>query len=236
MKCENNTHDNNKILDKRYDVDFLTKMSLKELEPYGEYVREIHGKITATEINPDLIEKEPEQVGHINARLIQTGRIVNDGASLFVVYDSFDQYFHDIYGELFDPENDEFTETLQRQFKELGSDSSILLIDDVEVFPSYRGKKIGLAAVHRLIDVFGAWDCLVIIPIYPPQFHTYSNDSVWKKKMRADLFAKDEEAARAKLEQYWSILGFQRVWDSRYICALCTNNKYPSLQEVYPDF
>ena len=72
MKCENNTHDNNKILDKRCDVDFLTRMSLKELEPYGEYVREIHGKITATEINPDLIEKEPEQVGHINARLIQT--------------------------------------------------------------------------------------------------------------------------------------------------------------------
>ena len=236
MKCENNIHENNEIPDKRYDVDFMTRKSFGRLEPYDEYVLEIHGNITLTEINPDLIEKDPEQVGHINARLIQTGRIVNDGASLFVVYDSFDQYFHDIYGELFDPENDEFTETLQRQFKELGSDSSILLIDDVEVFPAYRGKRIGLAAAHRLIDVFGAWDCLVIIPIYPPQFHVYSNDSVWKKKMQADLFAKDEEAARAKLEQYWSVLGFQRVWDSRYICALCTNNKHPSLQEVYPDF
>lgn len=236
MTNDDDTDHDNELFSKRYDVDFMTRKSLGHLEPYDEYVLEIHGNITLTEINPDLIEKDSEQVGHINARLIQTGRVVNDGASLFVVYDSFDQYFHDIYGELFDPENDEFTETLQRQFKELGSDSSILLIDDVEVLPAFRGKRVGLGAMHRIIDVFGAWDCLVIIPIYPPQFHAYHKNADWNRKMQSDLFTKDEEAARAKLEQYWSILGFQRVWDSRYICALCTNNKYPSLQEVYPDF
>jgi len=234
MTNGDNTVQDSELFSKRYNVDFLTRKSLGHLEPYDEYVLEIHGNITLTEINPDLIEKDPEQVGHINARLIQTGRIVNDGESIFDVYDSFDQYFHEIYGELFDSDNEEFTETIQRQFKDLGSDSSVLLIDDVEVLPVYRGKRVGLGAMHRIIDVFGAWDCLVIIPIYPPQFHACLKDADWKKKMRTDLFTKDEETARAKLEQYWANLGFEQIWDSRYRCALCTNNKFPAIQEVCP--
>jgi len=102
--------------------------------------------------------------------------------------------------------------------------------------PVSRGKKLGLASVHRLIDAFGAGNCLAIIPIYPPQFHEYLDDIEWKKKMSVDLFSKDEETARAKLERYWGKLGFERIWDSRYLCALCTNNTYPSLQDVCPDF
>jgi len=193
MTNNNNTADRTRLSEVRYDVDFQIRKRLSQADLYDEYVLEIHGNITYRQIDPD-IEQDSQDIGCINARLIQMGRIINDGANILELYDSFDQYLHDIYGELFDVENDEFTETLQRQFKELGSDSNVLLIDDVEVFPAYRGKRIGLAAAHRLIDVFGAWDCLVVIPIYPPQFHVYSNDSAWKKKMRANLFAKDEEA------------------------------------------
>ncbi|OQY03017.1 MAG: hypothetical protein B6I25_08615, partial [Planctomycetales bacterium 4572_13] len=217
---------------KRYDVDFQVKKCLAELELYDEYVLEIHGKITATEIT----EETSQHVGHINARLIQMGRIMNDGESVFELYDSFDQYFHEIYGELFDPGSDDFTETLQHQFKELGAGSNVLLIDDVEILPSYRGKRIALAAVHRTIDVFGPYDCLVIIPIYPPQFGEHRDNAEWKKKMLTDSFVKNGEDARAKLEQYWCLLGFERIWDSRYICALCTNNKYPPLEDVCPEF
>ena len=57
-----------------------------------------------------------------------------------------------------------------------------------------------------------------------------------EEKNAGGTFVKDEEAATAKLEKYWSILGFKLIWDSRYICALCTNNKYPSAQEMCPDF
>lgn len=235
MTNNKNTADHNRSSEIRYDVDFQIRKCLSQTDLYDEYVLEIHGNIITTKVNPD-IEQDSQDIGYINARLIQMGRIMNNGASIFELYDSFDQYFHDIYGELFDPENDEFTETLQRQFKELGADNNVLLIDDVEVFPTYRSKRIGLAAVHRLIDVFGAWDCLVIIPIYPPQFYEHRDNTKWKKKLLIDSFVKDEEAARAKLQQYWSILGFELIWDSRYICALCTNNKYPSLQEIYPDF
>lgn len=235
MIHEDNTSRDPTPIDRHYHINFLTKMALGEQELYDEYVLEIYGEITVTEISPEMIEKDPEQVGHINARLIQMGRIINDGESIFDVYDSFDQYFHEIYGELFDPDSDDFTETLQRQFKELSADTKVLLIDDVEVLPVYRGNRVGLVAVHRLIDVFGAWDCLVIIPIYPPQFYVYRNDTEWKKRMQAALFAQDEETARAKLEQYWGILGFERIWDSRYHCALCTNSKFPSIQDICPD-
>jgi len=231
-----NAAHHSKPFSERYDVDFHTKKCLRKLELYDEYVLEIYGKITVTEINPALIEKDPQHIGHINARLIQTGRIVNDGVSIFELYDLFDQYFHDICSELFDPENDGFTETLKNQFSELGSGSNVLLVDDIEVFPAYRGKRIGLAALHRLIDVFGVWNCLVIIPIYPPQFHECRDNTEWKKKILVDTFVRDEEAALAKLERYWGILGFRLIWDSRYICALCTNNKYPSVQEICPDF
>ena len=221
---------------KRYEVDFRAKKCLGQVELYDEYVLEINGTITVTEITPELIEKDPQCLGHISARLIQMGRALNDGTNIFELYDSFDQYFHDIYGELFDPENGEFTETLRRQFKDIGTDSNILLIDEVEILPAYRGKRIGLATVHRVIDVLGAWDCLVILPIYPPQFYEHRDNLKWKNHMRVDTFVKNEQAARAKLEEYWSLLGFELIWDSRYICALCTNNTYPSLQEVCPDF
>lgn len=232
---DDNTEHHDQSSDVRYDVDFQIRKCLGQVVLYDEYVLEIHGNITYRQINPD-IEENPQHLGHIKARLIQMGRIINDGKNIFELYDSFDQYFHDIYGELFDVENDEFTETLCQQFKELSDGTNVLLIDEVEILPPYRGKRFGLAAVYRTIDVFGAWNCLVIIPLYPPQFCEHRDNAEWKKKMLVDSFVKDEESARAKLEQYWCILGFERIWDSRYICALCTNNKYPSLEEVCPDF
>lgn len=235
MTNNNNTAGRTQSSEIRYDVDFQIRKCLFQADLYDEYVLEIRGNIITTKVNPD-IEQDSQDIGCIKARLIQMSRIINDGVNIFELYDSFDQYFHDIYGELFDVENDEFTETLQRQFSELGSDSNVLLIDDVEVLPAYRGKRLGLAAAHRAIDVFGPWDCLVIVPLYPPQFYEHRDNAEWKKKMQVDSFVKNEEAARAKLEQYWRILGFKRIWDSRYICALCTNNKYPSFEEVCPDF
>jgi len=235
MTKSDNTARQNEPFSMRFDVDFQAKKCLSELELYDEYVLEINGELTATEINPDLLEKDPQYIGHIRARLIQMGRITDDEKSILELFDSFDQYFHDIYGELFDPESDGFTETLQRQFQELNAGSNVLLIDEVEVLPAFRGKKMGLAVVHRIIGVFGAWNSLVIMPIYPPQFHEHRDNIEWKEKMLAGTFAKDEDAARARLQQYWRVLGFELIWDSRYICALCTNNKYPSIQEVCPD-
>ena len=235
MTNNNNVTDRDQSSDVRYDIDFQIRKRLAQADLYDEYVLEIHGDITYRQIDPD-IEENPQHIGHIKVRLIQMGRMINDGANIFELYDSFDQYFHDIYGELFDVKNDEFTETLQRQFKELSDGTDVLLIDDVELLPPYRGKRFGLAAVHRTIDVFGPWNCLVVIALYPPQFCEYRDNTEWKKKMQVDSFVKDEEAARTRLEQYWCLLGFERIWDSRYICALCTNNKHPSLKEVCPDF
>ena len=220
----------------RYDVDFQTQKCLHEREPYDEYVLEANGNITLTEITSDGTEENPQSIGHINVRVVQIGRCIDDGASLFELFDSFDQYFHEIYGQLFDPGNDTFTETICRQFKDLGDGGNILLIDEVEILPPFRGKRIGLATVHRAIDVWGPWNCLVIIPLYPTQFDERRDDANWKKKMQTDTFVKDEEAAKAKLEQYWGLLGFERIWDNRFICALCTNNKHPSMEEIYPDF
>ena len=236
MTKNDNTARQNEPFSMRYDIDFQIRKCISKVDPYCEYVLEIYGSITSTEITAELVEGKPKRLGHIKARLIQMGRMINDGVNIFELYDSFDQYFHDIYGELLDIKNDEFTETLQRQFKELSDGSDVLLIDDVEILPPYRGKRFGLAAVYRTIDVFGPWNCLVIIPLYPPQFCEHRDNAKWKKEMQVDSFVKNEEAARAKLEQYWCILGFERIWDSRYICALCTNNKYPSFEEVCPDF
>jgi len=235
MTNNNNVTDHDQSSDVRYDIDFQIRKRLAQAGLYDEYVLEIHGNITTTKINPD-VEQDSQDIGCINARLIQMGRMINDGANIFELYDSFDQYLHDIYGELFDVKNDEFTETLQRQFKDLSDGPNILLIDNVQILPQYRGKRFGLATVYRTIDVFGPWNCLVIIPLYPPQFCEHRNNAEWKKKMQVDSFVKDEESARARLEQYWCLLGFEKIWDSRYICALCTNNKYPSLEEVCPDF
>jgi hypothetical protein len=221
---------------RRYDVDFQTRKCLHQLDYYDEYVLDASGKITLTEITSDGTEKDPRPIGHLNVRLVQMGRCINDGASLFELFDSFDQYFHDIYGQLFDPGIDTFTETICRQFKDLGSSSNILLIDEVELLPPFRGERIGLAAVHRAIDVWGPSDCLVIIPLYPAQFYDRRDDADWKKKMQPDTFVQDEEAARSKLQRYWGILGFERIWDNRFICALCTNNQHPSMQDICPDF
>ncbi len=233
MSHDDYTADNAEQLNGRYEVDFQTMKCLSHFDLYDEYVLESYGNIA--EIFSDESEKGQQQIGHIKVRLVQMGRIMNDDENIFELYDSFDQYFHDIYGELFDAESDGFSETLCRQFKTLSDGCNILLIDEVEILPAYRRKRIGLASVHRAIDIFGARDCLVIISTYPPQFYDRRDDLQWKAKMRSDVFVKDEQAACTKLERYWHILGFERIWDSRYICALCTNNKYPSIQEIYPD-
>lgn len=73
MADEDNTSPDNESIRRHYDVDFLLKIGLGEMELYSEYVLEIDGKIMVTAVPPDFIEKDSEQAGQISARLIQMG-------------------------------------------------------------------------------------------------------------------------------------------------------------------
>lgn len=68
MINDDNTIHNGEPFSKCYDVDFQAKKCLRKLELCDEYVLEIYGKITVTEITPALIEKDPQHIGHINLK------------------------------------------------------------------------------------------------------------------------------------------------------------------------
>lgn len=74
----NNVTDHDQSSDVRYDIDFQIRKRLAQAGLYDEYVLEIHGNITTTKINPD-VEQDSQDIGCINARLIQMGRMINDG-------------------------------------------------------------------------------------------------------------------------------------------------------------
>ena len=60
MINDDNTAHHGKPFSERYNIDFQAKKCLRKLELYDEYVLEIYGKITVTEITPALIEKDSQ--------------------------------------------------------------------------------------------------------------------------------------------------------------------------------
>jgi hypothetical protein len=90
--------------------------------------------------------------------------------------------------------------------------TNLLIIDRLEILPEFRGNRIGLACLNRCIQQYAHGFEVVALKCFPLQFEVESvSENGWRSKMEFAKFSKDRKKSFAKLEKYYSLLGFKAL-------------------------
>ena len=92
--------------------------------------------------------------------------------------------------------------------------ANLLIIHRIEIFPEYRGQKIGLAVIYKTIQQIGRGCGFIALTPAPLQFNLYKDDERWQKTMNVSDFVQEEKAATKKLGAHYGKLGFRQVGSS----------------------
>lgn len=137
----------------------------------------------------------------------------NDGMS---VHDVFDTYAHtyEFHEMLFDAGSLELRERVLRLLEYEVQALNILILDRLEILPSFRGNQLGLAVMRGMIQRFSAGTGIVAIKPFPLQFEhepTDQRERDWRAALGLADLPRAQRPATAKLCRYYEKLGFVRL-------------------------
>jgi GNAT superfamily N-acetyltransferase len=185
-----------------FRVDFEVSLSQHEGDP-SDFIMVYEGAIIGTMDNDSELK-----IGTLTVYMVERGRVLNEGMSLFDVMDCLDGDSCDCFANLFDHE----TEQLKPKVEQLLSEDracliDMMLIEKLELESKYRGQGIGKTIALRAIQKLGA-NCGVItcVPV-PLQFTGLGPNDERPKGMRL---------AQQQVRAFWEGVGFVRIPRSDY--------------------
>lgn len=196
-------------------------------EPDDVTIR-IHGDIAMEVEDSD----ETTAVGTLEAFLVPLSSVDHYGFSLFDVLDAdTDTSF---YTGILRSDPDEhgliqWNLLAQALHEEAFLGTDLLIVDCVEIKEQFRGKRLGLLAVRRLIDALGDGMALVVIRPFPLQFIEYQSPD-WIAPAGVTDRDKAFSEARERLATYWGVMGFRGVGEG--LMALNPGLITPTIDEL----
>jgi GNAT superfamily N-acetyltransferase len=177
------------------EVEFTTRITLEKdgdsPDDYSQYFITTDGRIFDT-----AEDEEETNIGTLSAVLVDADRAAQAGLDLWVTADA-------CAGDM---------EALTSTFYEHGriapkvlevldaSLPNLLYIRHIEIAPEHRGKRIGLAAIRRAIDILVVNCDVVALKPFPLQF---------EGKVTPTTNRKEAQAATTKLKRYYRQMGFK---------------------------
>jgi predicted GNAT family acetyltransferase len=134
----------------------------KEDEEPSRVIRKIDGTVFEYAGESD----KEEQIGNLQCFLVQPGLAAEKGESLFEAMDSISAAAMECCEALFDPDTNEWSDSVQELYSGGPISPDLLFIDRVELDERHRGKGIGRDVVKGMIETLGPqlWaDCLQAI-------------------------------------------------------------------------
>src|SRR6267143_613732 len=113
-------------------VRFNIQADCDSQEP-SRIVPAVHGEIFEFEGESDIEAK----VGQINSYLVLRGRALNERESLFDAMDSIDSSVFECYAALFDPETDDWNQSVQDTYKDQVTGLDVLFIECIQLDEKY---------------------------------------------------------------------------------------------------
>ena len=191
-----------------FDLVLSTRASLHPEGEPDEFISSYAGIIRA-EGDDGILHR----VGRVHAYRVHMGRAVNQGQSLFEVFDAHSQPMHELYAALFDPETDFFTDAIVRQFEAM--DSDLLVLDHVVLNPRWRGLRLGLLAARKMADLLGGCG-LVVSHIAPLRHEAHEMLRVPRSWLPRHKTEQARKQAVVKLRRHFRLMGFERIGRSCY--------------------
>jgi len=187
------------------EIDLKTNIIVEETEAYeNNFVRIYCGIIN--EINEDNGDLQKE-IGKVEFWKIDGGRALNEGLDIVDICDSIDQ-------ETYDYTNSIYTDGhIEEKFSDDYYKSEILVLQLLVLKSKYRGRKIGLDILKKIIEIHADENTVVLLQPVPLQFSPMINKSNEFKDYDLNNFPLDKKEAFIKLIKYWKKLGIEKTND-----------------------
>jgi hypothetical protein len=169
------------------------------------------------------------KVGKVRAYRIEAGLAFNNGESLFDVCDCHSQEMHFCHTLLYEANGYCFKDPLVERFEAMEMDC--LVIDFVLLNPKWRGLKLGLLAVRKMIDLLGRGCGLTVCHIAPLDPDAAEFENVPKTWIPRQNSPEERKEATVKLRGYFRKMGFERIGRSPYY-GLSMARKAPNAEEL----
>jgi hypothetical protein len=192
-----------------FEVTCNTTVPLAPYDQPDNFVVTYTGKVVHVEEG----EQETE-AGHFTLYRVLRGLALDYRQNLFEVCDAHSQLLHDTYAALFNPETGDLKKRILREFECLEAD--LLILDELTLAPQWRGLRLGLLVLRRLIDLHESGCGLVVCRPYP------SEGAETPEQVRV---------GRLKLRRYVRQLGFRPVGKTGFY-ALSTSQKTPRFEDL----
>ncbi len=193
------------------------------------YITEITGRI----LDEDEWDENHIERGVIKATHVDLANAYNDKKSIEDIFDDHSAELSDVYGEFF-LESGKGYQHLDKCdngsffWEDSSKHENILFIDEVVIDANFKGKKIGLAAIYRLIQKFAGSCKIVVLKVFPLQF---KKDFTHELNLKLNEYQKNKKAATEKLKNHYKKIGFFEIPDSDYMYLPC-EYKTPSLKDI----
>jgi hypothetical protein len=186
-------------------LELTLNTTLRETPEADDFVQSIHGRILVQE------DDSEQMAGYVSASLLQFGNALEHGVGADRIGDGTSGEIGEYWEMLFDLETGRWKDELQVEFEIDQTD--LLILDCIELQQRLRGLGIGLLAVDRVIELFGAGCGLVACKPWPLQFTpAFTTNPQKLEQLRAP--ATDLDTSVRKLRTYWSKAGFWPVGNS----------------------
>lgn len=212
------------------EIRFSIQVDTEDLEP-SRVIRTIDGTVFEC-----VGESDKEvRIGDLECFLVQPGLALEKGVSLFDAMDSITSETMECYEAIFDPDTDDWKDSIQEMYSGDLTGVDLLFISRVELGERYRGKGIGRSVVTEIIETFGLNCGLIVGKPFPLQY------TGWLEKYSAAERAEPEfEKARSnafsRVTKFWVDYGFVRLPDSEFyaICPGLITQPDPNARKVKP--
>ena len=162
----------------------------------------------------------PQRVGRFSLYYIDVDAALNAGTSVSDVFrarNATAEYF----AEIFQPA----PLRLSNQLADLSGDpdswGNVMIIDKVEILPSYRSSGLGLVVARRLIERYSAGATVVVLRPMPSQCRISTPmEREWLDQLAPDKFPADPQSGMQKLRRVMSRLGFKSAGRSESMYRL----------------
>lgn len=208
-----------------FDVVLRTRGSLHPGGEPTDFVSEYAGAVTCTD---DETGAETT-VGRVRARRVHAANAFEQGESLFDVCDAHSHELHALHALLYRPDGNGFREGVVDRFDAYAWD--LLVLDYVVLAPEWRGLKLGLLAVRKVVDLLGGGCGLAVSHVAPLR-----HDAARLLRMPAEWLPRHattegRRAAVVGLRRYYRRMGFVRLGRTPYY-ALPLNQGIPTPEEL----
>jgi hypothetical protein len=193
-----------------FDVVLQTEASLHPYAEPSDFITEYTGLLRYQRNHDGRIFR----IGKVHAYRVHAALATDHGESLFDVCDAHSQELHDVYAAVFDHEQEGFRDDLVTQFD--AADLDCLVLDYVILHPRWRGLRLGLLAVRKMVDLLGGGCGLAVAAILPLRSDAYEALGVPADWLPRHETSEVRKQVVGKLRRHFKKMGFRRIRGTPY--------------------